>query len=149
ERHADARLQDPVSRRDPADRWIERRPVQGMRDDADQLARRVAGRTGIAVEGDAVADLRQNGRVADGEDEAGVGGATQQAVELLDLSALALPPHPQALLVVPLTRAMEEKKPVRAAAVLGVQRSDAVGRRREDRRRERARLSIRVPAVTE
>ena len=107
----------------------------GWRDDANQVPGGVTRQARVAVERDAVAHLRQDRRVADGQDEAGVGGAAQQAVELLDLAALALPSHPEAFLLVPLARAMEQEEAIRAAvAMFGVQRGDAVGRRRENLR---------------
>ena len=55
------------------------------------------------------------GEIADRHGEARVGGAAQQAVELLDLAALALPSHPQPFALVPLPQAMEQEEPVRAA----------------------------------
>ena len=104
-----------------------------MGDDADQLPRRIAGQAGVAVERDAVPHARQHGHVADVQDEAGVGRAPQQTVELLDLPALALPPHPQPFALVPLPRAMEEEEARRRVrGVLHVERLDAASRGRED-----------------
>src|SRR4029079_13090148 len=98
----------------------------------------------------AVANLRQTRGIADGRDEAGVGGAAQQPVELLDLAALALPSHPQAFALVPLAQAREEEEAVRVpVAVFGVQRGDAVGCRGENLRVARQRLLLRVREVAE
>ena len=87
-----------------------------MRDDADQLARDVARQARVAVERDAVPDLRQDVEIADRDDEARVGGAAQQAIELLDLAALALPAHPEPFALVPLAEAVKQEEPVVAAA---------------------------------
>ena len=129
ERDADARLQDAVSVGDATDRLVERRPVQRMGDDANQLPRGITRQPRIAVERDAVAHLRQYRAVADAQDEARVGGAAKQTVELFDFAALPLPSHPEAFLLVPLTRAMEQEKPVRTAVAMpGVELPDGVGR---------------------
>ena len=92
---------------------------------ADQLPRRVARQAGVGVERDAVADLRQDGQVAD-LDGGRVRRAAQQAIELLDLAALALPSHPAAFLAIPLPGAVEEIEAVAVpVAVARVERLDA------------------------
>ena len=73
ERDTDARLEDAVPLGDTATRRIERRPIQRMGDDANQLPGGVARQSRVAVERDAVTHLRQDRRVADAQDEAGVG----------------------------------------------------------------------------
>ena len=63
-----------------------------------------------------VMQYRTDGRmsiVADLHGEAGVRRAAQQAVELLDLAALALPAHPDSLALVPPPVAMEEEEAIR------------------------------------
>ena len=76
---------------------------------------------------------RQDRQVADRYGEARVGGAAQQPVELLDLAALALPPHPQPFAGVPLPQAMEQEEAVGAVGgVPGVERGDAGASRLED-----------------
>ena len=65
ERDADPRLQDAVALGDAARSRIEGRAVQRMRDDADQLPRRIARQARVAVERDAVAHLRQDREIAD------------------------------------------------------------------------------------
>ena len=134
ERDADARLQDAVAFGDAADRGIEGRPVERVRDDADQLARGVARQPRVAVERDAVAHLRQDRQVADVHGEAGVGGAAQQAVELLDLAALALPSHPQpfAARSTGAVRWKRKKRSAPSVGVLRVERGDAGARGRQD-----------------
>src|SRR2546425_13031690 len=85
-----------------------------MGDDADELPGRVQGKPGIAVQGDAVADAGQHLRIAHVDAEARVLGPPQQAVELFELPALALPTDPRALARVPLARTMEQVEPVGA-----------------------------------
>ncbi len=93
----------------------------------------IAREAGVAVERDAVAHLGQDREVADLDAEAGVGGAAQQAVELLDLAALALPSHPAAFGVVPLPQPVKQEEAIRPpVAVLAVERVDARPRRLED-----------------
>ena len=53
-RHADARLQDAVAVGDAPQLRIDDRPVERMRDDADQLARGIARQLRVGVERDAV-----------------------------------------------------------------------------------------------
>src|SRR6476620_6933045 len=98
-----------------------------MRNDADQLSSGVAWQSRVAIERDAVANLRQNRCVANGQHEACVGGATKQPIELLDFSSFAIPSHPEALLRVPLACAVKQEKPVGpAVAMFGVQRAPRV-----------------------
>src|SRR5678815_4168922 len=124
-RDADARLENAVAVGDPPGSGIERRPVERVRDDPEQLTCRVPRQPCVAVERDAVAHRRQDADVADIGVEAGFGGAAQQAVELLDLAALALPPHPEAFPRVPLAGPVEEDEPAAAGvAVLPVERLD-------------------------
>src|SRR6202022_3086133 len=56
---------------------------------------------------------REDGEVADLHAEARVGCASQQPIEFLDLSALALPPHPRVFLRIPAPRTMKQKKAIR------------------------------------
>jgi hypothetical protein len=150
ERHADPRLQDAVALRDPADRGIERGAIERMRDDADELSGHAPGQPRVAVERDAVPDLRQHGQIADDGGEARVGGAAQQPIELLDLAALAFPSHPSTFAGVPLPQAMEEEEPVGATVrVPGVERGNARLRRRQNGGIARQRLRRGVREVAE
>ena len=125
-RHADPGLQDPVALGDTAQARIEGGTVQGVGDDADELPGRVQGKLGVAVQGDAVADAGQHLWVAHVEAEARVLSPPQQAVELFELPAFALPTDPRALAGVPLAHPMEEVEPVGATlAEAGVQVEDA------------------------
>ena len=112
ERHADTRLQNAVPFRHATHAWIESGSVQRMRDDANELPRNVAGQAGITVECDAIPHAREHREVADVERETGIGRTTQQAVELLDFAALALPSHPEAFARIPLTQTMKKEKTI-------------------------------------
>ena len=151
ERHADPRLQDAVALDDPAerrDRTVGRFSGCVMMPISCRAASRGSARVG--VERDAVADVGQDREVADLDGEARVGGAAQQAVELLDLAALALPPHPPPLGRVPLTQAMEQEEAVgTAVAVLVVERLDAGARGLENLGVARQRLGRRIAKVAE
>ena len=150
ERDADARLQDAVAFSNAAGARIERGPAERVDDDADQLAGDPARQPGVAVERDAVLDVRQDRQIADRYGEARVGGATQEPVELLDLAALALPPHPQPFAGVPLPQAMKQEEPVSAiGGVPGVERGDAGASRLEDLGVLRLRLGGGVGKVAE
>ncbi len=60
---ADARLQDAIAFGDTASLGTERGAVEGMNDDADQLSGHAAWQPCIAIEGDAVSDLRQDRQI--------------------------------------------------------------------------------------
>jgi hypothetical protein len=89
-----------------------------MGGDADQLLRGVTGQPRVGIERDAVVDGGEDGWIAGFDGEARVGGAPQQPVPFLDLAALALPAHEDALARVPLPHAVDEVEAVVAA--LGV-----------------------------
>src|SRR5258705_4391597 len=116
-READARLQDAVALGDAAERGIDPRAVQRVRDDADQRARGVAREPGVRIEREAVANRRQQVQAPDLDGEARIGRAAQQTVEFFDLAALALPADPRLLALVPLAAAGEEEETV---SVLGL-----------------------------
>ena len=117
-RHAHAGLEDAVALGDAADPRVEVRLVQRMGRDADQLLRGVARQAGVGVERDAVADGGEDGAVAGFHREARVRGSPQETVPLLDLAALALPAHEDALARVPLPHPVHEVEAV--GAPLGV-----------------------------
>ena len=147
---ADARLEDAVPFSDTPDRRIVGRPIQRMRNDANQLTSDVAWQSRVAVERDAVPNLRQNRCVANGQHEARVGSATKQPIELLDFSPLALPSHPEPLLRVPLAHAVKQEKPVgTAVAMLRVQRAHRVSRGGEDFCVERQPFHVRIPEIAQ
>ena len=117
-RDADPGLQDAVAFRHPSRRAVDLRLIERVKRDADQGLGGVARQLRVGVERDAVPHVGQNRQVASGVSKSGVAGAAKQAVELLDLPALALPSHPHPFLLVPLAIAMEQVEA--AAAVAGV-----------------------------
>ena len=134
-RDADARLQDAVALGDAPEASIEPRPIQRMRDDADERLGCVARQARVRIERDAIAHRRKNVQRADLLGEARVGGASQQPVEFFDLAALPLPPDPCVFQRVPAPLAMKQEEPV---GVLGaeppVERLDSRPRSGNERR---------------
>ena len=125
-RHAHPGLQDRVALRDTAETRVEPGPVERVGGDADQLLRGVARQARVRVERDAVAHAREDGGVAGLDRETGVRGAAQQAVPFLDLAALALPAHEDALARIPPAHAVHEVEAVVASlGVARVERDDA------------------------
>ena len=94
-----ARLQYAVSTDDTSQARIEPRPVQRVSQLADQPPRRVARKFRVGVERDDEADIR--GKPAADDHETRVAGAPEQAVQFMELAALALPAHPRSLLWIP------------------------------------------------
>ncbi len=119
QRRRDPRLQDAVALDHAAAALVEARPVERVRERADQPAGDLAGQPGVGIQGEHEADgaglegglavRRMVGAmlamaamvarfamaaVAGREQEGGVAGALQQAVQLLELAALALPAEP-------------------------------------------------------
>ena len=68
-----------------------------------------------------VADPGEGVGGADGRGEARIGGAAQQAIEFFELAALALPPHPDLLALVPQALAVQEQEPRTRLALNGVE----------------------------
>ena len=133
--HADPRLQDAVAFGHAAEVRVDARPVQGMRDDADEGARRLARQAGVGVQGDAVPHAGQQIQLSHHEVEARVGRAAQQAIELLELAAFALPAHERTFARIPQPGAVqEEEPPAGGRRMTGVERFDPRGRRSDDRR---------------
>ena len=77
---------------------VEARPIERVRHFADQPADRVARQPGVGVERDDVADaVGHRWRLPAEAQEAGVGRAAQQPVQLMQLAALAFPADPPRL----------------------------------------------------
>ena len=133
---ADARLQDRVTRGHATRALVVTRAVERVPEGRRQHPRRIARQLGIAVERDHVLHRCQ---ALDGTDDGREPSqlAAQRRVELLELAALALPPHPHALARIPAPRAMEQEEslPVRGR-VLDAERFD---------RRHRACKQGRIP----
>ena len=134
-RHADAGLEDAIALGDAAQARVEPRSIQRVGDDADQGLRGVARQPRVGVQRDAIAHRRQDRQFADLHGEAGVAGAAEETVELLDLAPLALPSHPHLLAGIPAPFAMKQEEAIGVLrAEAPVERLDAVARRRENRR---------------
>ena len=132
-RHAHPGLQDAVALGDPPEAGIEVRTIQGMGDDADELPRRVAWQARVAVQRDDITNPDEELRIADMQREAGVAGAAQKPVELLELATLALPPDPGCLAGIPLPHAVQQVKGAAASRFCAcVEPGDALARRGED-----------------
>ena len=146
----DARLEDAVSLGDPPQPRVHVRLVERMREDPDQRAGRSAREPSVGVERQDVADGREDPDVADDLRVARSRGSPEEAIELLDLPALALPAHVEALFRIPGAEAMEEKEPVVfPCRVAVVQVLDPGARRREDFGVVRKRLRLGVTKVAE
>ncbi len=133
---AHARLQDAVAAGHPAQRRIDARAVQRMRQGRDELARRIARQPRIRVQGDHVAHLRQQRGGADQRTEIGIGRATaQQTIQRRQLAALALVADPGALAGAPQARAVQQEEAVAAFRRIAlVEAHDVLRRMREQRR---------------
>ncbi|MNS55652.1 hypothetical protein D3C72_884900 [compost metagenome] len=98
QRRRHPRLEDRIATSDPLQRGVEPGPVQRMRDLADQPQCGVSRQARVRVQRNDIADVRRYvRRYAAHRHMARVGGTPQQAVQLVQLAALALPPHPDAL----------------------------------------------------
>ncbi len=128
----DPRLQDGVSVHDPSRVRVEHRAVQRVCHRAHETCGGTPWQSGVGIEGDDVANAaRGHGGGSPREQDGGVRRATQQGVELVELAALALPPHPDALGCVPTAFAVEEQETGPAPgglAVAGIQPIDGRGR---------------------
>ena len=99
-------LENPISLDDAALARLEAGPVQRVGEGADQSRCGAAGKLGVGVERDHEADRR--GHVETLDHERRVGRAAEQAIELVQLAALALPAHPATLALAPETPAVEK-----------------------------------------
>ena len=128
----DARLENPVALGHALHRRVEARPVQRVRQRADHRPARLERQLRIAVERDDVFHRRQQAEIAELHRVAGVGGAAQQLVELVQLAALPLPSHPAPFAGVVGARAVEQEEAI--GAVARVEDLDARLRRSQQRR---------------
>ena len=106
-----------------------------MRHRTNKSPDRADWQSGIGIERDDVADITRHGRrgTRHGE-ECRVRHATKQPVELMELAALALPPHPHSLARIPASCTMIEQKAITAVgggAVSRIQPRNAFARRRQ------------------
>jgi hypothetical protein len=127
EAEADARLQDAVAGDDTAQLGVEARAVERVGQGRHQPGRRLARQLRVGVQGDDETHPRQARQVAALHRIGRVRGPAQQAVELAQLAALALPAHPAALRGVPHPFAVEQEEAVGAArGVALVESADAL-----------------------
>src|SRR6185437_10389674 len=99
---------------------IYHRAVERMGHLADETDGAAARQTCVGVERDDVADaVAELCKLVGGDDETGVACAAQQAVQFMELAALALPAHPFALRRIPAAAAMEQEETL--FAVTGVE----------------------------
>ena len=104
-----------------------------------ELFRGVARQARVGIERDAIAHRREDVQLADLHAEARVGRASQQPVELLDLAAFALPPHPRVFLRIPAPRTMKQKEAIRMSrAEPPIEALDARRARRQESADRRA-----------
>ena len=127
-----ARLEHGVALDDAIRARIEPRMIEGMRHRANQALDGAPRQPCVGVERDDVADSRK-AAPAVGRKVVSSRSA-EQAVQLVELPALALPPHPRALALAPEAPAVEQEEPL--AAVLGrtvasIQTRHALTRRRQ------------------
>src|SRR5437016_8267547 len=97
-----------------------------MRQRADELPARIDRQIGIRIQRDDVAHGREAVELADHYDKAGIGCPSEQPVEFVQLSTLALPAHPSFFRGVPRSLAVKQVKAL--AAVLRVQASNQFDR---------------------
>jgi hypothetical protein len=120
--------------------------------DADEAARGVARQLRVGVERDDVTDVGEQSGVGRRDDETRIARAAQQAVELLQLAALALPAHPLPLARVPQPLAVEKVEALERGRVGPVTRVQLLyaGRRLIEQRRVRPHLGhVRVREIAE
>ena len=116
-----SRLQDAVPLDHAPHPMVERRPVERMRQRPDELMDRGSRQPGVRVQRDDVPDAgrhRRRGRWRRpaGREKGCVDRTPEQAVQLMQLAPLALPPHPLALARVPDSPSMEQEEPLAVIA---------------------------------
>ena len=150
ERDAHARLDDAVPRDDATTGRIVHRAIQWMRERTDQRRRRLRWQQRIGIECDDEAHLTDGRDVADDRRERFLRAAAQEAVELRELPALALPSHPHALLRIPAAGAMEQiERVLLLRCIPRIERAHPLLRRREDRGVGLGDFRARIGEVTE
>src|SRR5207244_11213728 len=100
-------LQDAVAPNDHALARVDLRLVKRMGQRRDHTPRDLARQLRVRIERYDKANARRLGDRAAPSDEAGVRVATEEAIKLSELAALALPAHPTALGSIPLTAPMQ------------------------------------------
>ena len=119
-----ARLQDRVAGADPAGPFVEARPVEGVRQGADQPVDRARRQARVGVGRDHEADAAQLLHRPGGKDEGAGVAAEHEGVEVFQLAALALPAHPAAFRGIEAARPVQQPERPRVPAMAGVERID-------------------------
>ncbi len=128
------RLQDAVAGDDPAQHGVVDRAVERMGQRTHQERGGVRREHRVGVEGDDVAHPADRVHVAHHRAESAGGAAPEKVVEVGQLAALPLPPHPDALPRVPAPGPVEQvERVLGAAAVALIERADPGDARLEDR----------------
>ena len=98
---------------DPIGSIIEVRLVERMGHLADKSPYSIAREHSVGVQRDDVADVLRHARwVTVSSYESGVGSSTQQSIQLVQLTALAFPPDPSALALIPYASAVQQQETV-------------------------------------
>ena len=106
--------------------------VQRVHHGTDALARDIAWQQGIGVQGDDEAHRTQRRDITDDQCKALLSFASQQRVELGELAALALMPHPYPLGRAPVPGPVQQEEPVDLAiGIFVVERLDQLARQGE------------------
>ena len=120
------RLQNPVPRSHALCRRIVLRTIERMGHGGHELPRGIARQLGIRIERDHIFHRGQDVRLSDDRGKPIRRPAAQEPVQVRQFASLPLVSHPEPLMGIPATRAMEEKKRVAIfACIFGVQRIDA------------------------
>ncbi len=125
-----ARLKNAVALPDKASLRVKVRTVERMRNLADEAPGGTDQQPRVGVQRDNVADAsRQPGGAAIDRHERRISSAAKQAIKFVQFAALAFPPDPLLLALVPHASAMEKKeaRPVIDRPVVRVQLGDAGG----------------------
>ena len=120
-RRGDPRLEDPVAPGDAAGATVQPRPIQRVRDRADEARHRSAGQARIGIEGHHIAHARRWCGAGQCRGEVvRFRGPAKERIQLVELPALSLPAHPPGLALVPPATAMEQEEPRTPARGLAV-----------------------------
>ena len=113
-----------------ADERVEGRLVERVGDRAHEAADGTPWEPGVGIERDHVAHVRRRRRCRSSRhQDPGRRRTAQDGVQLVELAALALPAHPAALGLVPLSAAVEQQEPGATARGLAVALVETVDRR--------------------